>query len=81
LPPLVGIRLSRYTFVLLYCIVNTALQVLRFLGELSRDSSEELASMTNVATTFGEEEAGTKTTLLKAVIGDSTGNRGFSCAS
>jgi hypothetical protein len=37
--------------------------------------------MTNVATTFGEEEASTKTTLLKAVMGDSAGNRGFSCAS
>jgi hypothetical protein len=37
--------------------------------------------MTDVATTFREEKAGTKTTLLKAVISDSTSNRGFSCAS
>jgi len=48
---------------------------------LSRYGSKEFASMTNVATTFGEEEAGTKTTLLKAVIGDGAGNRGFSCTS
>jgi hypothetical protein len=48
---------------------------------LSRYSSEKFASMANVAATFGEEEAGTKTALLKAVVGDSAGYRGFSCAS
>jgi hypothetical protein len=54
---------------------------LRFLEELSRYSSEEFACMTNVTSTFEEEEASTKTTLLKAVIDNSAGNRGFSCVS
>jgi hypothetical protein len=57
------------------------LQILRFFAELSRYSSKEFASIADVATTFGKEEASTKTTLLKAVIGDGSGNRGFSCAS
>jgi hypothetical protein len=34
--------------------------------------------MADVATTFREEEASTKTTLLETDIGDSAGNRGFS---
>jgi hypothetical protein len=54
---------------------------LRFFTELSCYNSEEFASITNIVTTFGEEEAGFKTTLLKAVMGDGAGNCGFFCAS
>jgi hypothetical protein len=73
--------LSRYAFILLQRIVNTTLQILRFFAELSRYNSKEFASMADVATAFRKQEAGIKTTLLKAIIGDSSGNRGFSCAS
>jgi hypothetical protein len=48
---------------------------------LSRYSREEFASITNIATTFRKEEAGTKTTLLEAFICNGSGNRGLSCAS
>jgi hypothetical protein len=54
---------------------------LRFFAELSRYSNKEFISITNVAITFGKEEAGNKTTLLEVVIGDGSGNHGFSCAS
>ncbi len=54
---------------------------MRFFGELSSYNSKEFASITNITTTFREEEASTKTTLLKAIIGNSTGNRGFSYTS
>jgi hypothetical protein len=41
---------------------------------------KKLASMTNVSTASGEEEASPKTLLIKVSVSDSARNRRFSCA-
>jgi hypothetical protein len=48
--------------------------------KLHGKTRKELASMTNVPTASGEEEAGPETLSLKVYAGDSARNRRLSCA-
>jgi hypothetical protein len=48
--------------------------------KLNGNRRNEFASMPNISTTFCEEEASSKTTLLRIFAGNSTSNGGFSRA-
>ena len=76
--PLVTERLSRNVAALRNSVANVLVQSGYTSRKLYGNRRNELASMPNISTTSCEEEASSKTSLVKIFAGDSASNCGFS---